>query len=176
MNIFLIIGNVISMVAAVFTILSSVSHGNKKIYGYQAVQCGIMSIASVFFASASGVTTFLLCTARNCLLMYDKFTKRLCVVFMVLVAVIGCVSNNRGIVGYIPVITTLIYTFGTLVCKKEGSIKINIIVNLVLWAVYDIIIYDFVTFVIDTISAIVTVVSLMIFFKKIKGAKSNEAE
>lgn len=176
MNIYLIIGNVISLVAAVFTILSSVSHGNKKIYGYQAIQCAVMAVASIFFASASGITTYILCTARNGFLMYEKFTKRMCVVFMILVAIIGCVSNNRGAVGYLPVITTLIYTLGTLLCKGEVNIKLNIIVNLVLWAIYDIIIYDFVTFGIDTVSAIVTLISLVAVAKKLKGENNNEVK
>ena len=70
----LIIGNCISFAAACFTLASALS-GDRF--------------------SVSGVTTFLLCAGRNLLLARDRFTRKLCIVFVAAVAVIGLAANNR---------------------------------------------------------------------------------
>lgn len=152
----IIIGNLISCGAAVFTALSSLSKGKKKIYGFQALQCLTMALASVFFASYTGVTTFLLCALRNYLLTTDRYTKKVCVFFLAAITILGLLSNNRGWIGLLPVITTMVYTVGQYYLRSEMSIKANIAVNLLLWAIYDIIISDYVSAVVDSITVVIT--------------------
>ena len=156
----MIIGNVISLVAAIFTVASSWSKDRKRIFLYQAVQCFLLAIANIFFVSFSGITTYALCALRNLLIAYDRFTNKVCIVFLISVTAIGLFANNRGLIGLLPVLTTAIYTVGCFYVKETKPIKINIIVNLTLWAIYDIAIRDFVSFTVDTLSAGTAVVSL----------------
>ena len=149
----LLIGNLISFAAACFTLASAWSGNRKRIYLYQAMQCALLAVANIFFASVSGVTTYAICALRNVLLAYDRFTARLCV--------IGLAVNNRGLVGLIPVFTTALYTVICLYAKRRVAIKTNIIANLSLWAVYDILISDYVSFAVDTGSALVALISLL---------------
>ena len=81
--------------------------------------------------------------------------------FVACVSVIGLAVNNRGLVGLIPVFTTALYTVICLYAKRRVAIKANIIANLSLWAVYDILISDYVSFAVDTGSAVVAVFSLL---------------
>ena len=81
--------------------------------------------------------------------------------FVAAVSIIGLSVNNRGLVGLIPVFTTALYTVICLYAKRRVAIKTNIIANLSLWAVYDILISDYVSFAVDTGSAIVAVISLL---------------
>ncbi len=157
---FLIIGNILSLFAAVFTVLSSISCGRKKIYGYQACQCAVMIAASVFFGSISGVVTFAFCVLRNILLMNDRFSKTVCAVFIALLSITGILSNNLGFIGLIPVAATVLYTFLCLILREDIAIKLNIILNLALWTVYDFIIFDIVSATVDAISVIVTIISV----------------
>ncbi len=154
------IGNLLALFAACFTLASALSARRKPIYLYQTAQCLIMAAANAFFLSFSGVTTFLLCALRNGFLAYDRFTGRRCLVFAVSVALIGLASNNRGLVGLLPVITTVLYTAGCLYAEKAGAIKLNIAVNLALWALYEILIRDYVSFAVDTASAAAALVLL----------------
>ena len=154
------LGNLISFAAACFTIASAWSGDRKRIYLYQAVQCLLLSVANIFFFSVSGVTTYIICSLRNILLAYDRFTSRLCVVFVACVCIIGLSVNNRGIVGLLPVITTVLYTVVCFCAKRRTAIKLNIIANLSLWAVYDILISDYVSCAVDTGSSIVAVASI----------------
>ncbi len=161
MAINILIGNGIAIFAAIFTILSSFSHGKKKIYGYQVLQCFFRALAQIFFFSYSGLTTLVLCAVRNILVAYDRFTKTLCIVFMIMITVLGIMANNRGIIGLIPIITTLIYTFGSYLYHDDYKIKMNITLNMVLWAIYDFMILDFVSGMIDTGSAFITIAAIL---------------
>ena len=109
----------------------------KRIYLYQAIQCLLHAVANIFFLSLSGVTTFLLCAVRNLLVSYDRFTKKLCIVFVVSVAAVGLAANNRGLTGLRPVLTTALYTVVCLYARRTKAIKLNIMSNLMLWAVYE---------------------------------------
>ena len=156
----LLIGNVIAFAAALFTLASAWSRERRKIYRFQAAQCLLLAVANVFFASLSGVTTFVLCTLRNLLLARDRFTGKICIVFIAAVAGIGLAANNRGLVGLIPVLTTVLYSVGCLYARRTHAIKANIIVNLMLWAVYDFAVGDLVSCTVDGLSAMTAVASL----------------
>ena len=169
-------GNIISLAAACFTFASAWSGDRKRIYLYQAIQCLLLAVANIFFFSISGVTTYLLCVARNLLLAYDRFTRKLCFVFIVSVAVIGLITNNRGLVGLLPVITTVLYTAGCLYAKRPQAIKTNIVVNLSLWAIYDILVSDYVSFAVDSGSAVTAVVSIFRLFRRGTGVIPEPGE
>ncbi|MBO5570243.1 MAG: YgjV family protein [Oscillospiraceae bacterium] len=167
-----LIGNLVSFVAACFTIASAWSGNRKRIYLYQAIQCFLLALANIFFISISGVTTYIICAFRNMLLAYERFTARLCNITVACVGIIGVSVNNRGIIGLLPVITTALYTIICFYAKRRSTIKMNIIVNLALWAVYDILIHDYVSFSVDTGSAIVAVISIL--RNKIASEGENE--
>ena len=156
----MIIGNSISLVAAIFTVASSWSKDRERIFLYQAVQCFLLAIANIFFVSVSGITTYALCALRNLLIAYDRFTNKVCIAFLICVTAIGLFANNRGLIGLLPVLTTAIYTIACFYVRKTKPIKLNIIANLTLWAIYDIAVHDFVSFTVDTVSAGTAMVSL----------------
>lgn len=169
----ILIGNLISLPAAGFTLGSSLSGDFKRIYLYQAVQCFLLALSNVFFSSVSGAVILLVCGIRNVLAAYRKLDVKTGLVFLVLAAVLGIVSNNRGFIGLIPVAVTLVYTIGCVVCKKTEAVKINTIINLAGWAVYDLCIIDLVSAVVDTGSAAAAVISLYHILRK---KKQNPAE
>ena len=70
----MVTGNLISLVAAFFTVASSWSKDRKRIFLYQAMQCFLLAIANIFFLSVSGTTTYALCALRNLFIAYDRFT------------------------------------------------------------------------------------------------------
>ena len=157
----IIAGNLLSFAAACFTAAASWSRDHRRIYLFQAAQCLLLAAANIFFASMSGTITFLFCAIRNCLIARHRFTGKLCAVFLVLLLVLGLAGNNRGIVGLLPVAATALYTAGCYYAVKIRTIKINMIVNLVLFAIYDVFILDLVSAVVDAVSAVLAAVSLL---------------
>lgn len=79
---------------------------------------------------------------------------------MIAIGILGLLSNNRGLLGLIPVIGSIIYTYGTLVCKRTITIKLNIVLNLILWGVYEGILLDIVSAIVDGVSATITILSI----------------
>ena len=156
----LFFGNLVSFAAACFTLASAWSRDRRRIYLYQAGQCLLLACANILFGSVSGVTTFALCTARNLLLACDRFTAGRCFFFVAAVALLGLSANNRGLVGLIPVVTTAVYTVVCLYARRTRAIKLNLIVNLLLWAVYDFFILDLVSCAVDSASAAAALLSL----------------
>ena len=85
----------------------------------------------------------------------------LCALFLAAVAGVGLWANNRGLVGLLPVAATALYTVGCLYAKSPRTIKLNLIVNLILWAVYDAFVLDLISCAVDGFSALTAVYTLL---------------
>ncbi len=157
----IVIGNLISVVSACFTGAASWTISKKKSYQYQVFQCLTLAVASVFFQSWSGVTTLLLCAVRNYLVSKDLFKGKIVWIMLVVLVGLGILVNNRGVVGWIVVMGTFVYTIGSFLAIRPLSVKGNILFNNALWAVYDFLILDIVSGVMDLLAAILTLVSIL---------------
>ncbi|MDO4492550.1 MAG: YgjV family protein [Clostridia bacterium] len=156
-----ILGNCISLAAAFFTARASWVKDSYGIYMNQVFQCLLLALASVFFDSYAGIVTLIACAARNWLAAKDKLTKPLMLLLAVWMAVLGAALNNRGAVGWIVVVANVLYTLGMYFAKKERAIKANIILNLVLWIVYECCITDIPSAVADAVALVIAIASLM---------------
>lgn len=132
-----LIGNGISLAAAVFTAKSSWARERRKIYGYQIVQCLLLALASVFFGSYAGIVSLLVCALRNYLAAVNQLNGRMTALCLVLIVVPGLIVNNNGWIGLLLLATNAAYTLGMYLCRREQTIKWNIIINLFLWIVYE---------------------------------------
>ena len=70
----IVIGNIISLVAGVFIILSMWVNDEKQAYKYQFLNAFILVISSAFFFSWTGVVTMAIAATRNLMVYYDKLT------------------------------------------------------------------------------------------------------
>lgn len=156
----LIIGNFISLIAAVFTAMSSWSREKARIYTYQVCQCLLLALGSVFFASYAGIVTLLVCAWRNYLASKDKLTRKWIFFCIWMIAVFGLAVNNRGVIGLLVVATNVIYSLGVYYAKSEKAIKYNMILNLTLWIVYEVFIIDIPSAIADAVGLITAVLSL----------------
>lgn len=156
----LYIANGISLIAAVFTAKSSWAKDRWHIYIYQVTQCLLLALASVFFRSYAGIVSLLVCALRNYLAAKDKLNGKLTLLCLFLILIPGIIVNNRGYVGLLVIAANSIYTLGMYLCRKEFSIKCNIIVNLTLWVIYEAFILDIPSMVADGIGLGVAAASL----------------
>ncbi len=160
----LIIGNFISAIAAYFTARSSWAKDTWHIYFYQIIQCLLLALASVFFRSYTGIVSLLICALRNYLAATGKLDKKWTFICLILVLVPGILVNNRGYIGWIILFANGIYTIGMYYAKKEVAIKCNMILNLILWIIYEILILDIPSTISDSIGLFVALLSL--FYKR----------
>ena len=166
----IVIGNVISLVAGIFLILSMWVNDEKQAYKHQFLNAFILMISSVFFLSWTGVVTMAIAASRNAMVYYDRLTFNWAVVFIIVSIVIGLLVNTMGFVGILPIIAIVQITLCNYYLKTIKSIKTGFIVNSAIYIIYFVAIYDFSSAIIESITAMVGVVALakLVFFKSPK--------
>ena len=118
-------------------------------------------ISSVFFFSWTGVVTMAIAASRNLMVYYDRLTMKWTVFFIIVSVVLGLAVNTLGFVGLLPVIAIIQITLCNYYLKTIKSIKTSFIVNSGIYIVYFLAILDFSSAAIESITALIGVVSLV---------------
>lgn len=156
----IIIGNVISLIAGIFIILSMWVNDEKQAYKYQFWNAFILIISSVFFFSWTGVTTMAIAASRNAMVYYDRLTSYWTVFFIVISVVLGLLVNTMGFIGLLPIVAIVQITLCNYYLKSIKTIKTSFIVNSVIYIVYFLAIYDFSSASIESVTALIGLISL----------------
>ena len=156
----IVIGNVISLIAGIFIILSMWVNDEKKAYKYQFLNAFILMISSIFFFSWTGVVTMAIAASRNAMVYNDKLTFKWTIFFIAISIVIGLLVNTMGFVGILPILAIVQITLCNYYLKNIKSIKIGFIVNSAIYIVYFLAIWDFSSAIIETITALIGLISL----------------
>ena len=162
----IIIGNIISFFASIALILSCIVNDKREAYKYQVIEALILTVSSAFFLSWTGILTMLIAAARNYLVMNEKLTS-----FIIITLIICPIINTMGLIGLLPMIGIIQLTICNYYLKTIKWIKVAFIVNVLIYAVYFIGIYDIVSCLTQVITAIIGFVSL---FKLIKDEKEEK--
>ena len=161
----IIVGNVISLVAGIFIILSMWVNDEKQAYKYQFWNAFILMISSVFFLSWTGVTTMAIAASRNAMVYKDRLTLNWTIFFIIISIVLGLMVNTMGFVGILPIIAIVQITLCNYYLKSIKPIKISFIVNSAIYIVYFLAILDISSAVIESITAFVGLVALVRLLK-----------
>lgn len=167
----IIIGNILSLCAM---ITDSVSGTRKKHSQIMAVQI----ISQFFYGASSAVLKGYSGTAQNVVAVFRNFAamknikSRVLEWILILAGVVlGVVFNNRGLLGWLPIVANLEYSVAVFKLKENAkALKLAFIVNMVMFAAFSLIIMNYVGAVSCTVIAITTAVSL------IKAAKGTEQQ
>ena len=170
----LVIGNIISLIAGIFIILSMWVNDEKKAYFYQFLNAFILMISSVFFFSWTGVVTMAIAASRNLMVYYDKLTMKWTIFLIMLSVILGLAVNTLGFVGLLPIIAIIQITLCNYYLKTIKPIKTSFIVNSGIYIVYFLAILDFSSAAIESITALIGVISLVkLILDSKKGKKIN---
>lgn len=156
----IIIGNMISFLASIALTAGCLMKDPKKVYGMQVTENVILIVSSACFGSWSGISTLLVSTVRNILLVKGMFDKRMMYLFMILVTGCGLAVNNKGLIGLLPVLATVILTVCNYYAREIMAIKWSLFINIVLWAIYFFAILDVVSGITQVVIAVVTIASI----------------
>ena len=157
----IIIGNILSFGSACFTVAANWTNSKSRSYMFQFWQCLILAVANYFFHSYAGITTLVLCALRNLLIGREKYSKKWCVFFIIVIGAVGLIVNNKGIAGILLVIATVGYTWGSYVCEKPMAVKTNIFINQLCWGIYEAFVLDFVSLITEIVTASVLLISMI---------------
>ncbi|WP_405265181.1 YgjV family protein [Methanobrevibacter sp.] len=156
----IVIGNVISLIAGVFIILSMWVNDEKQAYKYQFLNAFILIISSIFFFSWTGVVTMAVAASRNAMVYFDRLTFSWTMFFISVSVIFGLLVNTMGLVGILPIIAIIQLSLCNYYLKTIKPIKISFIVNSAIYVVYFLAIWDISSASIESFTAFVGLVSL----------------
>lgn len=164
----IVIGNIIALIASLLMVYSGIIKQKKKILYVQTVQIGLSVASNIVLGGIVGAIINALSCVRNVLCYKDKLGLKEKIIITLLATILSIVFNNLGIIGILPLISTIVYLW-LMNLTDVIKFKILIIFTMVLWLIYDICIKSYSSAVFDFLNVIANVIS--IYQLKIKGKR-----
>lgn len=168
----ILIGNIISFVAAVLLALSCWTKNPKMVFIIQTVENLVLAASSIIFHSYSAACIMIISAVRSYVTAKERYNKPAMIGFTLTSLVLGLLTNTRGLIGILPVLGGLEFNYCTYRFKDIIGIKWTLIVNLLIWDVYAFIILDFSSGIAWLITIIITAISL----KRVYAGKGEQPD
>ncbi len=133
----LIIGNIFSFMAAVCLAISVVRKDKKGLIGWQIGDTVCCTLSNWFLQSYSAMIISIICIVRNILAYHQRLGQVMTIILMVVGAVIGLWANNRGYIGWLPVLASAEYTVCMYRLGSAQGMRYALVINLLMWLVHD---------------------------------------
>ena len=161
-----IIGNVCSLCAM----------GTDSVSGTRKKHCQILAaqiISQFFYAAGSILLKGYSSTAQNAVAVLrnlaamreikNKTVQKVVEWILILLGVVlGVVFNNRGLLGWLPIVANLEYSVAVFQLKgKEKWLKLAFIVNMAMYSVFSFVIMNYVGAAANIVTVVITAVSLI---------------
>ena len=156
----IIIGNAISIIAAIIMVYTGTLKNKKKIILIQSFQIFLLTISNFVLGGMSGAIVNISCVIRNILEYKEKLGTKTKIVLTIVTLYFSVKYNNHGLLGYLPIISTTVYLW-LINLKDIIKFKYLVIFTNITWFLYDLLIFAIVMAVFDFISVITNIVSVI---------------
>lgn len=163
----LIVANTVSLFACILLVLSGFLKKKNNILIVQTVQIMLFIISNLLLDGFAGAIANIFGIIRNILCYTGKYTKVAKFSIIAITILFSAIFNNFGFIGYAPVLATALYAY-FLDTKNIVFLKCVIIVNTLLWCIYDFYIGAFVTGIFDVLTIITNTISIFQIKYKLK--------
>ena len=147
----LICGNIVALIGSLLMVYVGTKKDRKKIIYIQTIQILAFTISTLILGGYTGTIVNLISIVRNVLCYKDNLTKHYKGLIILTSIVFSLAFNNLGILGLLPLISTIIYTIFVDV-KTAIKLKLLIIFTVIFWLIYDILIKSYTSAVFDFFS------------------------
>lgn len=165
----LVIGNIIALIASILMVYSGTIKKKKKVLYVQSVQIGLFVISNLVLNGISGAIINAISFVRNILCYKDKLGMKEKIAITVLSIVLTIYFNNLGLIGLLPLISTIVYLW-LMTIKDIKKFKMLIIFTMILWCIYDFTIQSYTAFIFDVLTILTNIISII----KIKGDNTHK--
>lgn len=149
----IIIANIVALIASIIMVSIGLIKKKKRIIYYQTIQIGLFVVSNILLGAATGIIINSISCVRNILCYKNKLDKKNKIIIIILSVVTSLLFNNKGIIGLLPLISSVVYIFYMNI-KDVVKFKYILIFTLLLWFVYDFYIMSYTSALFDLISAI----------------------
>ena len=134
---YLIIGNIFSFLSALCIAISVVKKDKQNFMYWQIGDTLFGIFANIALYAYAALVISVICFIRNILSYKNKLTKNITVVLIILGIIIGLYANNRGIIGWLPIIASATYTICIYITTNEQQMRYALIFNMLLWFIHN---------------------------------------
>ena len=161
----LIIGNVVAFIASLVMVYSGLIKEKKKLLIFQSIEILLFIVSNAVLGGISGVIINAVSFIRNIICYKDKLDFKAKVILSILSTGLVVYFNNLGVIGYFPLIGTLIYLWFMTV-KSPVKFKLLYMVLTLFWGIYDITIQSYTSVMFDIFTLITSTISIIRIKKK----------
>ena len=145
-----------------------------QILGIQILSQVFYGVGSIILKGYSGTVQNAVAILRNLAAMKNIKSKVLEWALVVLGVALGIVFNNRGLIGWLPIVANLEYSLAVFQFKtNEKLLKIAFIINMLMFVVFSLSIKNYVGTVGNLVVAVTTAIALYRESRKTANIKEN---
>lgn len=139
-----LIGNLFSLCAMISDSISGTRKKHSQIMAVQIISQFFYAASSIALKGYSSTVQSVVAVFRNLAAMKNVKSRALEWGLILAGAVLGIAFNNRGLLGWLPVLANLEYSIAVFRLKdSEKALKLAFIVNMVLFAVFNVAIQNY---------------------------------
>ena len=127
----LILGNIVALLGSLLMVYTGLIKKKQKIILFQTVQIGLFVLSNIILGGITGAIINALNMIRNILCYKNKLGLKEKIIITILSIVLSLSFNNLGIIGLLPVISTVTYIW-LIDIKNVSRFKILIIFTMIL--------------------------------------------
>ena len=161
----IIVGNIIALIASVIMVYSGYIKEKKKILYFQTVQIALSVVSNIVLGGITGAIINAISCIRNILCYKEKLNTIAKIILIVLAIGLSLAFNNIGLIGLLPVVSTVTYIL-LMNTKNVIKFKYLIIFTMVLWFIYDVYIKSYTSACFDFLTIVTNIISIVQINKK----------
>ena len=155
-----IIGNIIALIGSLLMIYAGIIKEKKGILVVQSLQIAMFAISNLVLNGISGFIINTINFIRNIICYKEVLNTKVKILLSIISIVLTIYFNNLGLIGYLPLLSGLIYLWFMTV-KDVIKFKILIIISVIFWLIYDFTIQSYTASIFDLITIIVSSISVI---------------
>ena len=155
----IIVGNIIALIGSLFMVYSGIIKNKKKTIYVQTVQIVMSIISNIVLGGITGAIINTISCIRNILCYKDKLKIKEKAILIALSTTLSLCFNNLGLIGILPLISTITYTI-LMDIKDVTKYKLLVIFTMILWCIYDINIKSYSSAIFDFLNIITNSIAI----------------
>lgn len=160
----ILLGNIVAFAGAILMVLVGLMKKKRDMLLLQNVQFLVMGIGNLILGGITGGIADFISIARNFICLKWKYTIGWKIFFVAVQAALTAVCNQDGIIGWLPVIAAIAFTWA-LDSENEVLLKSIIIAAQLMWLIYDLHFLNFVSAAFDVLTCISNFVGIILVIR-----------
>jgi len=153
-----IISQFLAIISALLFLWSVLQKENKNLFVISSVESTLNIVKNILLGGYSGVVVQALGTIRSISKARRKFNGVFAGSIIVVQIALGALINKAGVIGYLPVLASVGYSVLIMRTENNTLIKLGLVLNLLLWTIYNLSLRDYVGAITNTLYAMITLV------------------